>query len=292
MKALFLTDKPPLPWPLGEYIVAPFSEELLLAGNYDIAVITPDKTNCSFEVASKLHDKIVMCWPDCVMTHRNSPVLTPYGTPLLPHMQWWKYAELGVTTVIHDQFCGNFYTNCHGLGYPQDPHIFNAEPIEETIDVSFIGETLTIPERIQIIQRLQEDRIDVWAGNATSPQDRAKIHKQSKICINLQTGHGQAQRMPSAFEIAACKKFMMCTNGFVLDDFFERGDYASIQMDSLVSQIKYYLTHKDERLHCAERLHNTYLERHTPEKFWEYVLDVKIKKPPRAVWTISGMRGT
>lgn len=282
---------------LGDYEIAFISpndiwtaagvDKVLTERDYDLAVISPYQgpsgcINCSYEVADKIGHKLVFCWWDWVAFPLRGTFVHPETQN--PGWCWWEYADRGAHNLIMDSGVGELYKNSYSVAVPQDTRLFCREGIPEDIDVSFIGAFHTRGDRIHVVNMIRNAGFNVWVGGGRgyvqhhdnmTVEDYARIHKRSKICLNLQVGHGKPQRKGRTFELGACGKFMMANNPRVLDGYFEEGiDYVSFDDGDLIKKLKYYLSNASEREWIADNLYDKYTDNYSPVPWWKNVLEM------------------
>ena len=307
MKALFLTEKYLFPgdssrgltnsmhnligsWEcagLGEYehmFIDPTAiwkgheiDRILMEQNFDFAFISPSAhVICSLPVVRRLKGRIAIGWWD----------LTPLqlgNMNLPPHQRWWEYGDAGAVNVVFDygsyRFDKNgddvFHSNTIAFETPQDTRIFCKGDLPEEIDVSFNG--CPSGERNRVIDTLRRAKIRVWTGGGRQHgnmdiREYARIHKVSKICLNIQGG-AAIQRKGRGFEIAACGKFMLANHEQLLKGYFAEGEeFVSFNDGNIVDKVRHYLQNPEEREKIAAAAHDRYLSHFSPLMFWGRVI--------------------
>jgi hypothetical protein len=257
-------------------------DHVLMNEEYDFAFITPyDHFNCSYDVAATLGKRLIIGWWDALLAPLNDERVSPGD-------RWWEYANRGTVNVVFDHGRGEMYKNTWAFETPQDTRIFCPnDSIEEDIDVSLVGAINTRGDRVDLINHLRSNGINVWHGGGRANHDSvhpnmpveeyANVHKRSKICLNPQVSHGHPGRKGRGFEIAACGKFMLVNNCHTLDGWFERGvHYVDYNREDIVIKVRYYLDHPEERKQIGKNIYEKYIDSFSPRVFWTRVLDLKV----------------
>lgn len=265
-------------------------DRVLLERDYDVAVISPYQgphgcINCSYEVAERLGNKLLFCWWDCVAFPKDGEFVHPETRT--PGWRWWEYANRGCQNLIMDHGKGEIYKNSYGVDVPQDDRVFYKNTtLSEDLDISFIGAFHTRGDRMHVVNIIRRAGFNVWVGGGRGHEsqhdnysvlDYASIHHRSKICLNLQYGHGKPQRKGRSFELASCGKFMMANYPEMFSgkdgNFFEDGvDYISFHDGDLVDKIRYFLSHEEERKKIADNIYKKYRDNYAPVHFWTRAL--------------------
>ncbi len=252
-------------------------DEALLTKDYDVSIISVYHHLPSQEVAEKLGHKIAIIFWDAIVSmgsvfHCSSLL----NVICVDHGRGMEYPD---------------HPKVMCLEVPQDTRIFYPdETVEKDIDVSFVGSMNSPwPDRRALVEKIRNSGINIWFGggrgvghdgiNNLSVEEYAKIHKRSKICLNLSYGHGRPQRKGRVFEIAACKGFMMSNRPETMKgrggEFFGEGtEFVSFNENDVIEKIKYYLEHKEERELIAYRMHETYRNNFSPKYFYNKVLSM------------------
>jgi hypothetical protein len=262
---LFIDPEPGCIWSSAQV------DEALNAKQYDAAIISVYHHLPGYDTAKKLGHKICLFWWDAIVS--------------LGGVKSWSNLT---RQIIFDHGKGQEYSNVWSCEVPQDERIFFPDSgIEKDIDVSFVG-SIGAPwsDRAKVIEKIKSAGINVWSGGGRGPgysnldiKEYAKIHKRSKINLNLSYGHGRPQRKGRTFEIAACKGFMMANNGEMMrgkeGEFFgENSEFISFNDNDLIDKIKHYLSHPDIRDDFSYRMHETYKNNWSPKFFWKKVLGI------------------
>jgi len=261
----FIDPEPGCIWSSGQV------DQALNSKEYDAAIISVYHHLPGQQTARRLGHKIAMCWWDAIVS--------------MGGVKSWSNT---IHQLCFDHGKGNEYPNSWCVEVPQDTRIFCPDPsVEKDIDVSFVG-SIGAPwsDRAKMIEKIKSAGINVWAGGGRGPgydnlpiEDYAKIHKRSKICLNLSYGHGRPQRKGRSFEIAACGGFMMTNCPQMLygkegEWFGEGTEYVSFNDDNVIDKIKYYLDHKEERDLISYRIYETYRNNYSPKYTWKKFLNI------------------
>lgn len=248
-------------------------DHVLNTCQYDAAIISVYHHLPSHEVARRLGHKIAMLWWDAVVS--------------LDGVKGWSR---NVHQIIFDHGRGQEYPNVFSLPVPQDERIFFPDKtVDKDIDVSFVG-SIADPwsDRAKVIQKIKDAGINIWSGGGRGHganysnlpiEEYAKIHKRSKINLNLSYGHGRPQRKGRVFEIAACGGFLMSNQPQMMrgkeGEFFgEETEFVSFTDDDIVEKIKYYLVHKEERDLISYRMYQSWVNNFSAKYFWRQVLNI------------------
>lgn len=140
--------------------------------------------------------------------------------------------------------------------------------LEKKYDVVFIGSPS--PERADYLKFLLDKKVklSIWGNRwgaykefnnvyhgPLNSDDWVKIVNQSKICLNFTLGvHKEQQIKGRAFEVAACKVFLLSTYNPKYFDFFKNNKEIVMFKNKaeLISKIEYYLSMDVEREKIAE----------------------------------------
>lgn len=252
-------------------------DHILLTKEYDVAVISVYHILPSIDALKRVGNKTCFLWWD--------------GSVSIDGMKYWSN--------FCQQICFDYgfgkehpdFPNINCLSVPQDPKIFyKDDDIKEEFDVSFVGSLdAPRPDRRILMEKIKLHIPNIWfnGGRGIGPEylnlpieEYANIFRKSKICLNIQAGHGnKPQKKGRSYEIAAMGKFMLANNPQVFSGregvFFEDGpDFISFDDSNVVEKIKYYLDHEEERKQIANNLYNKYCENYSPKHFWSKILNI------------------
>lgn len=193
-------------------------------------------------------------------------------------MEYAQYCNI----LVLDYGIGEEFPNIYGVSTPVDDRIFKPSDEEKLYDVSFLGSTV-LYERVFYKELLAKSDIKVhFFGGSEDKQrritidDYAKKIQQSKISLNFNSNNITAHRKGRAYEIAACKEFMLATFPEIYQTksgyhFIEGEHFKSINPNNVVEKIKYYLSHDFLIKRYAKKMHQHYLENFTAKIWWDNI---------------------
>ena len=167
------------------------------------------------------------------------------------------------------------------LWSPQDPRVFYNTGMVRDIDVSFLGSLNGHPYRTSCITALRDASIKVLhtGGQRESRiliKDYADITRQSKIVLNFsETPDGKTQLKGRVFEATFSGAMLLESENFETKNFFSVSDeYISFADEkSLVDEVRYYLSHEEERSKIALRGYERASKDYSAKKFWSTVFE-------------------
>jgi spore maturation protein CgeB len=170
------------------------------------------------------------------------------------------------------------YHNAIHFPYACNPAIYKKLDLPKKYDVSFVG--LTAPYRKWLIRKLKKAGINVYAAGWGWPvghlaqEEMIRVINQSKINLNLSNSKSWdvryllslissprglyswlhspknvEQMKARPFEINGCGGFQLSHYVDGLEHYYEIGQEIAVYLDvdDLISKVKYYLAHDDER---------------------------------------------
>jgi spore maturation protein CgeB len=145
-------------------------------------------------------------------------------------------------------------------------------------DVSFIG-TNKSSRRVGILSKIKDAGIQIrvwgegWEGSGFEPGTPAYLNDFNKVCSSskIMLNINQSEYWPEYSITFSQKVFMMAAAGsFILTDFihglnlfFREYQYATYSDSDLISRIRYFLNHEQERLSTASSVRSSILKSHT-----------------------------
>jgi hypothetical protein len=264
----------------------------LLVNDFDICIFSPFKNIVpDISVVKKLGKKFFICAWD---SHNAST------TNRLVNLRMFikNIYDNGVVRFSHSlyeysQYCNILvFDNCYGQIFPNVYSTFvpmNVEelyPIDENekkYDLAFIGSQYE-RERLWYISNLQKSDLPFnhFGGKGENEQklsyeDWAKINRETKISLNFNSNSFFGARKCRAWEIAACKNFMLSTLPEVYNSsagklFVDGEHFISINESNYLSVIKYYLENDEERIAIANNMHEYWKKNYTAKIWWDNII--------------------
>ena len=263
-------------------------DKYLLESDFDIAVVAPlGEINISYETAKKLGKKLFILIYDTHCLHTQNKwvnfriILKQKNYFALPQKDYCllDYAEHCNILVIDYGF-GEHFPNVYSTFTAMDHRVLYPIPEEEKVhEASFIG-SIFIPERQWFKSAFEKDNINVKFIGGRNVEDQrlsyeewADSHRRTKISINFNDNYFGGSRKIRAWEIAACKNFMICTLPHLYANkggkwWIEGEHFASMDRTNYGDVIKYYQDNPEKRMKIAEAMHNHYMANYTPEIWW------------------------
>ncbi len=187
-----------------------------------------------------------------------------------------KYESIGYDSVILSQWACNRYAydrTAAGLEY----------------DVTFIGQSYG--ERPTTVERLRAEGIDVrcwgfgWPDGRIEHDEMVRVFGASRINLNLSSAFSPPERLPMrllrpllgrkeerrsqikgrTFEVPGSGGFLLTDHVAHLEDYLTPGREIGVfeSPDDLVSQVRWWLEHEDERAQAAEAGYRRVRAEHT-----------------------------
>ncbi len=143
------------------------------------------------------------------------------------------------------------------------PELYPQEELPRDIDVSYVG-SLSPDEgdkRRKLLQKVVEYFPKSYIGKSW-PREMARIYSRSKIVVNSSINYDVNMRV---FEALASGALLITDPADSLEELFKDGEELVIYHDEneLISKIKYYLDHEDERIKIAQKGREKVLKYHT-----------------------------
>jgi len=264
-------------------------DKCLLESDYDIAVVVPQgEVNVSLETAKKVGKKLFIMIYDTHCLHTKNKwvnfriILKQKNYFALPQKDYclFDYADY-CNLLIIDYGFGEHFPNVYSTFTAMDHSVlYPVSEDEKTIEASFIG-SIFIPERQWYKNAFEKNNINVDFIGGRNVEDQrlsyekwADSHRKSKISINFNDNYFGGSRKIRAWEIAACKNFMICTLPHIYKNkggtwWTEGVHYASMDSTNYGDVIKYYQQNPDKRMQISEAMHNHYMENYTPKIWWD-----------------------
>lgn len=253
---------------------------------YDMAFISSAfHKNASMECVdnlTKAGKKMVMCWCDGALMRQESD----------PACHWWEYAKVCPQLLMD---IGDKDTKEHNIvpiSAPQDDRLFNTDNTTEEIDVVFAGCLVTKLNRVEYVNYVRNQGINIVAAGGRgdwhpaysnlSAEGYVELIKKAKICININGGHGGGFpkiRNSRIFETLACGKALV-TDGAEILHGNHYGDWLIPNEEflpyegpiELVQQIRYLLERDDIRKKIAHNGHKKYIQEYSAKPVWRKIL--------------------
>lgn len=172
-----------------------------------------------------------------------------------------KLREIGIDSITY-------------LGYLDTNKYYKIKNLQKDTEVSFIGQTIDKVGRLDYINYLLENNINVEVFGAYSSRGRAshkekiEIFNRTKINLNF-SGLAETSNLTKnysihkrkrqingrTFEITMCGGFVLCEYAYGIENVFEIGKEIDVFYDKedLLKKIRYYLEHEEERAAIARR---------------------------------------
>ncbi len=248
-------------------------DQILLTSEFDMAIISVYHILPSEEVLRKVGHKTAMAWWD--------PIISLDGVKHWSHLCHQLCFDHGFGKEYPE------FPNINCVDVPQDTRIFYRDPsVEKEFDVSFVGSIDSArPDRRAVLEKIKP-HFNIWMNGGRGHdllnlkiEEYADIFRKSRICLNLQFGHGRPQKKGRSWECAAMGCLMFANNPGVFTGregvwFEENVDYVSFNDDNLVEKIRHYLTHEEERNMISDRIYKKYQENYTPKHFWKKIFNI------------------
>lgn len=154
--------------------------------------------------------------------------------------------------------------------------------------VTFIGSAHG--DRMALVAQLAAHGIEVtcfgygWPAGPVASEDVPRIMRESVISINFANSKGENQIKARTFEVAGAGGFLLTNPAQGLERFYVPGSEIAIyqDFDDLVSKIRYYLSHPDERDRVAQAGYVRTLRDHLYEQRLAEVVDFALAAKKRA----------
>lgn len=154
--------------------------------------------------------------------------------------------------------------------------------------VTFIGSAHG--DRRALVAQLAAHGIDVtcfgygWPAGPLASEDVPAIMRESVISLNFANSKGENQIKARTFEVAGAGGFLLTNPAQGLERFYAPGSEIAVyqDFDDLVSKIRYYLSHPNERDHVARAGYARTLRDHTYEQRLVEVIDFALAAKNRA----------
>jgi len=209
---------------------------------------------------------------------------------------WARHFDWFTTPDSHrvQEYCYLGYDNAIYFPYACNPVICKKLNLPKKYDVSFVG--LADPYRKWLIRKLDRAGINVYAAGSGWPaghlaqEEMTRVINQCKINLNLSNSKSWdvryllslisspgglygwlrspknvEQMKARPFEINGCGGFQLSHYADGLEHCYEIGQeiVVYLDVDDLISKVKYYLAHDDEREAIASRGYQRTLAEHT-----------------------------
>ncbi|MDQ8738628.1 glycosyltransferase [Paenibacillus sp. LHD-38] len=198
-----------------------------------------------------------------------------YTLAWAPHFNWMVTTSADAVPLYHQ----NGYKNVIHTQWGHNPAIHRKRETKKCYDVSFVG--MPHGNRVDILQQLVNAGLEVhiwgngWSTGKVSLEEMVSIFNQTKINLNLSrcSSADLLQIKARDFEVPACGGFLMTGYNSELKAYYEFGQEIETYRDveELISKIKYYLLHEEERERIAvagcKRAH----EKHSYEQRFEMI---------------------
>jgi spore maturation protein CgeB len=142
-----------------------------------------------------------------------------------------------------------------------DPAYFKGER-NEVYDISFVGKAYPGHRRYEVLRLVKENFGNVYVGRERQ-YDMGKIYLSSKIVVNRSLRRDLNVRVFEAMAAGA----MLITNRDAdgLNELFQENIHLVCyeSNDELISKIRYYLEHDEERREIARKGHEEVMAKHT-----------------------------
>jgi hypothetical protein len=264
----------------------------LLLDDFDICIFSPFKNIVpDLSVAKKLGKKLFICaWDSHNASTKNRLVNLRI---FLKNIYDNGVVQFNHSLFEYSQYCNILvFDNCYGQIFPNVYSTFvpmNVEelyPIDENekkYDLAFIGSQYE-RERFWYISNLQKSDLPFnhFGGKGENEQklsyeDWAKINREAKISLNFNGNSFFGARKCRAWEIAACKNFMITTLPEVYNSssgklFVDGEHFVSINESNYLSVIKYYLDNDQERIAIANNMHEYWKKNYTAQIWWDNII--------------------
>jgi spore maturation protein CgeB len=224
-------------------------------------------------------------------SRRWAPAFHWVSTTAACALTWYRH--IGYERVIKTQWAAS-------------PAFYRRLDLPFEYDVSFIGRVYR--QRPAIIQRLRDQGVKVlvrgtgWPEGRATPEEMVAIFNQSRINLNFSDppkyvnwfkrllGRRQPPKQIKGrnFEIPGCGGFLLTDRAENLDDYYVPGKQIALfdGADDLVEQIRYYLSHEQERAAIAQAGFERTLRDHTYElRFNKLFQLMRLPSPPSATST-------
>jgi len=181
-----------------------------------------------------------------------------------------------------------------------NPKMYYPVEADKDIDVSFVG--TAYGKRLEYIRSLISSGIEVrvygrgWGesadlrphwGGALSHQGVLEVISRSKINLNFLWTSAKEDLCTikaRTLELSACDAFQLSNYTFEFDNYglVEGQNIATFDTkEMLLSRVRYYLKHEDEREQMARNAYELVLQQHTWEQRFQTVFERLEKKPNR-----------
>ncbi|MCL4512948.1 MAG: glycosyltransferase [Candidatus Eremiobacteraeota bacterium] len=175
---------------------------------------------------------------------------------------------------------------------PQDTRIYCDCSNQRDIDISFVGNRESYPDRVLGLETIRKSGIPIFESGGRgkgmlSVKEYASIFMRSKITLNFSKSWGQYaeqrerggfrklknlalyQCKGRVFEATLCGAMLLEQENPEISSWFEpMVDYVPFNEKDCVEKIKYYLLHDNERLKIAKSGWRKATENYSSTKFW------------------------
>jgi len=264
----------------------------LLVNDFDICIFSPFKNIVpDLSVAKKLGKKLFICaWDSHNASTKNRLVnlriflknIYDNGVVKFNHslFEYSQYCNI----LVFDNCYGQIFPNVYSTFVPMNvEELYPIDENEKKYDLAFIGSQYE-RERFWYISNLQKSDLPFnhFGGKGENEQklsyeDWAKINREAKISLNFNGNSFFGARKCRAWEIAACKNFMITTLPEVYNSssgklFVDGEHFVSINESNYLSVIKYYLDNDQERIAIANNMHEHWKKNYTAEIWWDNII--------------------
>jgi glycosyltransferase involved in cell wall biosynthesis len=178
----------------------------------------------------------------------------------LQRVQDYDYVFVSQKSFV-DTFRKRGCKNVSWLPVAVDPAYFKGER-NEVYDISFVGKAYPGHRRYEVLRLVKENFGNVYVGRERQ-YDMGKIYLSSKIVVNRSLRRDLNVRVFEAMAAGA----MLITNRDAdgLNELFQENIHLVCyeSNDELISKIRYYLEHDEERREIARKGHEEVMAKHT-----------------------------
>jgi glycosyltransferase involved in cell wall biosynthesis len=192
-----------------------------------------------------------------------------------------------------DQFRDLGHQNVYWMPVACDPEIHGGTGVDRTLDIGFVGNYESHPERRRLLLAL-EKRYSMNAFRERCPkEDITKVYSKSKIVFNCAANKDLNMRVFEALASGALLLTNPIENG--MSDLLRAEEHFVEYSDSrsLFDKVDYYLAHDAERDRIAEAGRAIVTEKHTYERRCQVMFDTIFSNSrPQGTAKVRSMNAT
>jgi hypothetical protein len=199
--------------------------------------------------------------------------------PIMPYVDVHVVLDDPTLTCLRGRDVGAARSRFLPLYSAMDPLIYTNPGRTRDVDTVFLGQvTGQRSPRLPYIQRLMEKNVPIYCSmtdRSQQPSHRTYVDLMQRAKIGVNFSHGVSWHCLKArvFETMACGAMLMeSENPQTAHCFTPMRDYVSFESpDDLVTKVRYYLAHEDERQQIAAQGERRMRETYNHLQFWNAI---------------------